>query len=143
MNIYVESSALLSWLFRERGTGDIEGFIDGAVTLVTSDLTLIECHRAIHRRTALRQLSSAAATRMSSDLALEAASWVVLEFSAPVVERASQPFVDEPIRTLDALHVAFALRARAEHAHVALLSLDDRIRRVGKSAGLDILPLDP
>ncbi len=139
MIVYVESSALLAWLLREPDAARVEAIMDAADVVIASDLTLIECHRAIHRQSALGKLSAQSA-RLAADLSLETASWVVLGFTPAIVERASQAFPIEPIRTLDALHVAFALRARSENAAIALLSLDERIRRVGNSLGLDILP---
>jgi predicted nucleic acid-binding protein len=56
------------------------------------------------------------------------------------VERARQPFPGEPIRTLDAIHLASALVARTAIAGLTLLSLDDRVRKAGKKLGLDIIP---
>jgi predicted nucleic acid-binding protein len=56
------------------------------------------------------------------------------------VERARQPFPGEPIRTLDAIHLASALLARTALVGLALLSLDDRVRKAGKKLGLDIIP---
>jgi len=141
VNIYIESSALLAWLLREPDAARVESIIDAADNVVTSDLALIECDRAIHRQTALGRLSAEAGARLAADLASQEASWTVLEFTAKIIERARQPFPDEPIRSLDALHVAFALQAKKDQSDVALLTLDDRIKRVGKSLGLAILPL--
>jgi hypothetical protein len=55
------------------------------------------------------------------------------------VERARQPFPGEPIRTLDAIHLASALVARTAIVGLTLLSLDDRVCRAGKKLGLDII----
>jgi predicted nucleic acid-binding protein len=142
LNIYVESSALLAWLFREPGAARVETIIDGADIIATSDLALVECDRAIHRQAALGRLSSEEGARLADDLASEAASWIVLEFTPKIVERARQPFPGEPIRSLDALHVAFALQVRQEQPNIAILTLDDRIRRVGASLGFAICPTD-
>jgi hypothetical protein len=56
------------------------------------------------------------------------------------VERARLPFPHEPIRTLDALHIASALIGRAAIPDLALLTLDDRIRTAAKELGFKILP---
>jgi predicted nucleic acid-binding protein len=64
----------------------------------------------------------------------------VLRVAAEVVERARQPFPGEPIRTLDALHLASALVARSAVPGLQLLSLDDRLRRRAKALGFGIVP---
>jgi predicted nucleic acid-binding protein len=63
-----------------------------------------------------------------------------LRVSAEIVERARQPFPPEPIRTLDAIHLASALAARAGVVAVELLSLDDRVRRAGQRLGFRLQP---
>ena len=60
--------------------------------------------------------------------------------SGEIVERARRPFPGEPIRTLDALHLASALTARTAITDLALLSLDDRIRNAGARLGLPLQP---
>ena len=57
------------------------------------------------------------------------------------VERARQPFPGEPIRTLDAIHLASVLVARTAIVGLALLSLDDHVRKARKKLGLDIIPM--
>jgi hypothetical protein len=57
-----------------------------------------------------------------------------------VVDRARSPFPGEPIRTLDALHLASALVARAAVADLAVLSLDEKVRAVGRALGLPVTP---
>jgi hypothetical protein len=56
------------------------------------------------------------------------------------VERARQPFPGDPIRTLDAIHLASVIVGRSAVAGLELLSLDDRIRGVGKRLGLTLVP---
>ena len=63
-----------------------------------------------------------------------------VRLSPQIVERARQPFPGEPIHTLDALHVASALYMRAVLPDLAVLSFDDRIRRVARGLGLPLLP---
>ncbi len=141
VSVYAESSALLAWLFREPGAVRVGDIMDAADVVVTSDLALIECDRAIHRQTALGRVSHSMGRRLAADLSSEAVRWTVLEFTPRIIERARQPFPVEPIRSLDALHVVWALHAKTERADLSLLSLDARVRRVGRSLGLDLLPL--
>ncbi|MEJ1969927.1 MAG: type II toxin-antitoxin system VapC family toxin [Rhizomicrobium sp.] len=140
MNLYVESSALLAWLLREPKGPAIETLIDDAENIVTSDLTLVECDRAFQREVALGRMTQATARGLSTDLANEASGWIILRLAPSIVARARQAFPGEPIRSLDALHVASALEAKAQFYDVALLSLDDRVRRVGYSLGFSLQP---
>ena len=65
---------------------------------------------------------------------------MLLGFDPSIIERAQRPFPNEPIRTLDSLHLAFALEARRMIADVGILSLDSRIRATASQLGLEILP---
>jgi len=57
-----------------------------------------------------------------------------------VVDRARSPFPGEPIRTLDALHLASAMVARAAVADLAFLCLDETVRASGRALGLRVMP---
>ena len=66
--------------------------------------------------------------------------WAVLALGDEIVRRARQPFPLEPIRTLDALHLAAALQARSLVPETRLLSLDDRVRNCASELGFELLP---
>lgn len=68
--------------------------------------------------------------------------WVVLELDAEIVERARRPFPAEPIRTLDAIHLATATVAQSLVSELAVLSLDDRVRASALQMGFRVLPED-
>ncbi|MGH7266990.1 MAG: hypothetical protein ACREMB_19385, partial [Candidatus Rokuibacteriota bacterium] len=63
-----------------------------------------------------------------------------LHLDAEVIARARRPFPREPVRTLDALHLATALAARIAVGGLALVSLDQRIRTAGRELGFELLP---
>ena len=73
---------------------------------------------------------------------LEAASvnWMLLKLDREVLERARRRFPAEPLRTLDALHIASALAARSAISDLGLLSLDRRVRENGVALGFEVLP---
>lgn len=142
MNVYAESSAVLAWLLDEKAGAYVRRTLADTETVLASDLTLVECDRVLHRAAAFGELTEADAADRRSHLTAAAAHWHVLRLGPEVVERARQPFPGEPIRTLDAIHVASALVARSAVAGLALLSLDDRIRSVGRRLGLTLLPGD-
>jgi predicted nucleic acid-binding protein len=143
MSLYAESSAVLAWLLDEAAGTFVRQTLSDTEIVVASDLTLIECDRVLHRAAALGELTEADVADRRAYLASAAAHWHVLRLGPEVVERARQPFPGDPIRTLDAMHLASALVARSAVAGLALLSLDERIRSVGKRLGLTLLPNDP
>jgi predicted nucleic acid-binding protein len=138
--LYAESSAVLGWLLDESSAADVRRSLAAAEIIVASDLTLIECDRVIFRAAALGELTEAEAADRRAHLTAAASHWQVLRIAPEIVERARQPFPGEPIRTLDAIHLASALVARTAIAGLTLLSLDDRVRKAGKKLGLDVIP---
>lgn len=140
MNLYAESSAVLAWLLDESSAGDVRQILDAAVLVVASDLTLVECDRVIHRAAALGELTEAEAADRRAHLTTAAAHWHLFRLGPEVVERARQPFPGDPVRTLDALHLASALVARSAIAGLEVLSLDDRVRRTATRLGLGVRP---
>ena len=107
---------------------------------MASDLTLVECDRILIRRQATGGLSEADALRLRQALVEAAGHWNLMRIEREVVDRARSPFPGEPIRTLDALHLASALVARAAVADLALLSLDEKVRASGRALGLRMMP---
>lgn len=140
MNLYAESSAVLAWLFVEAAEPDICAVIADAETVVSSELTLIECDRAIWRSAAMGITSETKAGELKGLVARLADYWTILPITTPIIARACQPFPQEPIRTLDALHVASALHARLAFSDLTMLSLDERVRQVAGTLGLPLLP---
>ena len=140
MNLYAESSAVLAWLLDEYSAVDVRRLLAAAEIIVASDLTLIECDRVIIRAVALGELTEVEAADRRAHLTAAASHWQILRVAPEIVERSRQPFPGEPIRTLDAIHLASALTARTAIAGLTLLSLDDRVRKAGKKLGLDVIP---
>ena len=140
MKIYAESSAVLAWLFGEDTAQRVRGVLSKAELVIASDLTLLECDRVLIRAVALGDIDEAAAADRRAHLNAAAMHWQLLRLSAEIVDRARQPFPAEPIRTLDAIHLASALAARSGVAGVELLSLDDRVRRAGERLGFRLQP---
>jgi predicted nucleic acid-binding protein len=113
-----------------------------AELVLASGLTLIECERVLIRAVATNLLTEAAAAERRAVLARTAEHWVVFDLDAEVMERARRPFPAEPVRTLDAIHLATALLARSLVPDLALLSLDERVRRSAEQLGFRLLPGD-
>jgi predicted nucleic acid-binding protein len=142
VSLYADSSAVLAWLLDEEAGAFVRKTLSETETVLASDLTLIECDRVLHRAAALGELSEAEVADRRAHLAAAAAHWHVLRIGPEVVDRARQPFPGDPIRTLDAIHLASVVVARSALAGLDLLCLDDRLRRAARKLGLTLLPED-
>ncbi|PYR70963.1 MAG: hypothetical protein DMF87_11775 [Acidobacteria bacterium] len=140
MTLYAESSGVLAWLLDEAAASAVRQHLAKADIVIASDLTLIECDRVLIRAAALGDLTEADAASRRAHLTTAAAHWNILRISSEIVDRARQPFPGEPIRTLDAIHLASALVARSAATGLEVLSLDDRIRAAAKKLGLPLQP---
>jgi predicted nucleic acid-binding protein len=110
--------------------------------VLASSITLIECERVLIRAVATNIIPEMVAAERRAVLARTADHWVVLDLDAEVAERARRPFPAEPIRTLDAIHLATAVLARSLVDELAVLSLDERIRHSADQMGFQVLPKD-
>jgi predicted nucleic acid-binding protein len=140
VSLYAESSAVLAWLLDEESAPQVRELLAASETVVASDLTIMECDRALLRAAALGELTEAEAADRRAHLTTAASHWHLLRIGAEIVDRARQPFPGEPIRTLDAIHLASAIVARSVVAGLELLSLDDRVRKAAKRLGLGVRP---
>ena len=142
LNLYAESSAVLAWLLGENHGDSVRERLSAARLVVTSDLTFIECDRVLHRATALGELDKAEAAAKRTLVSTLAEHWIVFSIDGGIAERARQSFPREPIRTLDAIHLATALAARGLVTEMQLLSLDERIRRTAAELGFEVVQAD-
>jgi predicted nucleic acid-binding protein len=140
VNLYAESSAVLAWLLDEPTAPEVRRLLRAAEVTFASDLTLIECDRVLLRALALKELTAAEAADRRAHLAAAAAHWQILRIASEIVDRARQPFPEEPIRTLDAIHLASLLVARTAVPGLALLCLDVRVRQSARGLGVEVLP---
>lgn len=140
MNIYAESSAVLAWLLGEAAGSRVREVLRRAEFVFASDLVLIECDRVLIRAVTLGEIDEATAVSRRAHLNAAAAHWHIYRLSLDIVERARRAFPVEPVRTLDAIHLASALVVHSTIPSVELLSLDDRIRRAGEQLGFRLQP---
>jgi len=138
--LYAESSAVLTWLLSQEDAAKIGNTLAEAELIFSSDLTLLECERVLVRGSATGELSEGEVTNRQVILRTAAQHWMLLGFAPAVIERAQRTFPNEPVRTLDALHLAFALEASRLIPETRLLSLDRRIRESARQLGLEISP---
>ncbi len=140
MKLYAESSAVVSWLLGEPSAIPVRDALADAELVLASELTLIECERVLIRAVTTQQMTEADAADRRARLRHATEHWTVLTLDEEIVERARRPFPHEPVRTLDAIHLATAVIARGMVPGTRLLSLDQRLRRSGAALGLEVLP---
>jgi predicted nucleic acid-binding protein len=140
LNIYAESSAVLAWLLGEEAGYRVREVLRRAALVTASDVALLECDRVLIRAVTLGEIDEATAADRRVLLNAAAAHWHLWRVSSEIVDRARRPFPVEPVRTLDAIHLASALAVRSAVPGIELLSLDDRIRQSGKQLGFRLQP---
>jgi predicted nucleic acid-binding protein len=140
MTAYAESSAVLRWLFNEPGGGEVLRHLREVRKVVCSRLTLIECRRASRRALAESRITEAELADVLAALAQGAAHWAIVELTREVAERAAASFPIEPLRTLDAIHLATMSVMRESVADLTILTTDHRIRANGAQLGFTVLP---
>lgn len=139
MKVYAESSALLAWLLDEPKTAlTVADVLAKAETIFVSELAIVECRRVIHRVASNGILTRIEANRLREALGRSAAHWMRSAITADILEAASGPFPVEPVRTLDAIHLATAIRTRRAIPDLCILTLDKRIRANGEALGFPV-----
>jgi len=131
---------VLAWLFGEAAGEAARAALAGAEIVLASELTLVECERVLIRAHTTAGIGEAELADRRAVLNGAAAHWQLLRLGGEVLERARRPFPKEPIRTLDALHLASALVARAAVPGLSVLSLDQRVRTSAQGLGFTVVP---
>ena len=137
MTLYAETSAVLRWLFAEDGGEGIRITLAGALKVTTSRLTLIETRRVVRRAEREGRVNAAQAADLLGIFAQAASTWAILEISDDVARRAEEGFPIEPVRTLDAIHLASALLLRQALPDLLVLSADERVRGNARALGFE------
>ncbi|MDQ7859282.1 MAG: PIN domain-containing protein [Armatimonadota bacterium] len=142
MTLYAETSAVLAWLLGEAAAAEVRHELGAAGEVFTSVLTLVESDRVLIRAQVVDGLAEGDVVDRRRALARAGRHWHLVQLHEEILDRARRPFPGEPVRTLDALHLASALAVRAAVPDVVILSLDDDIRRAGADLGFVIAPVD-
>lgn len=140
MIAYAESSAVVAWLLGERRGEEVRRALAPSERVVSSTLTQVECARTLARGLASGRVGRGdelAALRLLDEAV---STWTVLEMSGRVLTRARGTFPVEPVRTLDALHLATAMVFQEALPDLVVVSLDDRIRANAEALGLPVIP---
>jgi predicted nucleic acid-binding protein len=136
-SLYVETSAVLTWLLGETRADEVRVTVDSAEVVVTSSLTFTETERAVVRAESERLIRAADGQRLRGLLRRASSGWMRMTVSEDVLARAGRPFPVEPVRTLDAIHLATALAFTRAFSDLRLLSFDRRLLENARALGID------
>ncbi len=134
---YIESSALLAALLE--GDSSVMRAIRATGRRVTSALTFAEANRAVIRARVAGRLTSIEEQDAIHGLQTFARRCEIIAVSDEVLIRAGRPFPIEPVRALDAIHVASVELLGESPQSVVFVTRDkrvaDNVRALGYSTG--------
>jgi len=134
---YVETSALLRVLLD--GDEALQPEISGE-GLVTSALTFVEAARAVSRAKRDRRLDAPEAREAERQLAAFERSCDIIAMDDEVLRRARGEFPVEPLRSLDAIHLASLRLLDDELGGLDVASCDERVRQNASAMGFLLVP---
>ncbi|MFN8642144.1 MAG: type II toxin-antitoxin system VapC family toxin [Candidatus Binatia bacterium] len=140
MTVYAETSAVLRWLFAEEGGERLRALLAAADKVASSRLTLIETRRVVRRAEREGRLSAAQSADVLAVFAQAASTWAILEITEEVARRAEEALPSEPVRTLDAIHLASALFLRQSFPDLVVVSADERLQANAAQLGFRAEP---
>lgn len=128
MTVYAETSAVLRWLFAEEGGEALRAALAAAEKVTSSRLTLIETRRVVRRAERDGRITAAQSADVMAVFAQAVSTWAILEITEEIARRAEDGFPNEPVRTLDAIHLASALFLRQSFPDLVVVTADERVR---------------
>lgn len=128
MALYVESSAILAWIFGEAAGDHSRKVINSVRPIVSSTLSVLEVERAVRRALSTRAITESDAVKLQGLFRSVCRGWEFMEMTPEIQRRAAEPFPLEPLRSLDALHLATVLSFLELYNDLTVLSFDARIR---------------
>ena len=141
MNLYAETSAVVSWLLDEERGDRARSHLAAAASVSTSDLTLIECDRTLRRAAFTGGLTAGESSQIQTFVDTASAHWTLHGMDAEIVHRspAGRFLGSQSGRsTPSILQPRWAVRNL--FPDVRMLSLDERIRDNAAALGFDVVP---
>jgi uncharacterized protein with PIN domain len=140
LDLFVESSALVAWVVWEKRGREVVTLLRRARTHWLSALAPAEAQRALRRALAAGLIDLRYAADMRRRVDGFAAACRSVPVDTDILERCGRVFAAEPVRTLDAIHLASLERVRLAVRDITLLSLDDRVRHNASLMGVAVVP---
>jgi predicted nucleic acid-binding protein len=141
--LYAESSAVLRWLLGAVDAPVLQEALVQAQIVVTSSLTSTEVARTLRRLVATGAIGAQEGDDSLARYAAASAHWHFYAVTDAVLARAAQPLPQEPVRTLDAIHLATAALFALEVTLPTVLSVDHQVRVNAQALGMHVMPPPP
>lgn len=135
MNVYVDSSVLLRVVLGEPGALPAWRRIRRAIS---SQLVRLECLRTIDRARIRLPLDDAEVAERRAAVLEVLEGFDIVPIDAAVLQRASDPF-PTTLGSLDAIHLASALLARARIPDLRLATHDAELAIAARAVGFNVL----
>jgi len=133
---YIESSALVAALLER--DADALNSMRSKIRPITSALTFAEAARAIVRARVAGRLTAEAERAAVRALRRFERRCYVVSIADDVLTRVRRPFPVEPVRTLDAVHLATAESLSELPQLLTLVTRDDRVRENARALGYSV-----
>jgi predicted nucleic acid-binding protein len=130
---YIESSALVAARFENDLSA--QQSIRGEGVRFTSALTIAEFARTLVRGRAVGQITDAQARSTMTWLRRFQRRCHVVRIDEDILARVSRPFPREPVRSLDAIHLATLEQHDEDPAVVAVVTRDRRLAENARAMG--------
>lgn len=130
---YIESSALVAAILERDAEALVQ--IREIGRRVTSALTLAEAERAVIRARAAGRLGPREERSALRDFQRFARRCSIISVTADILTRAGRPFPVEPVRTLDAIHLATIELMGETPQLVTVVTRDERVARNARAFG--------
>jgi len=130
---YIESSALVAAIV-ERDT-EVAAQVSEIGQRVTSALTLAEAIRAVVRARAAGRIGPREERSAVRDFQRFARRCLVIGVTEEILTRVARPFPVEPVRTLDAIHLATLESLGEIPQFVTVVTRDERVARNAQALG--------
>jgi uncharacterized protein len=140
--IYIDSSALVKLYLEEDGSSELDTILVGRDDLVISDLGITEIVSAFARRGREGNIPAANVGLVRGRILQDVDARIFrLAQLTPEVHREAERLLmalqNQPLRALDALHVALALSTEAK----TLITFDKRLAEASRAIGLVAVPI--
>lgn len=130
---YWESTAVVAALLEDDSAAAAS--LNAPGQRITSSLTIAEVRRALVRARYRGALTSEAELRLTSAALDLFQRCEIVDITGAVLERVVRPFAREPVRTLDAIHLATIELATDDPRQTTVISRDRRIRENALALG--------
>jgi predicted nucleic acid-binding protein len=140
LNLYLESSAALRDVLEAEHSETVRKLLREAEVVVTSRLTLAEVARVVARLRTVDSSAAAAVAAREAAFVADSERWGIDPIDDAVWARCGRPFPVEPVRLLDAVHLATVEKLSSAFPALVVLSTDERVRRNAEALGFEVRP---